>query len=426
MSERQNHPSSAAAVREQRLDSYLRGVDRQLPMERAPYFVGRKAELASFKEALTATLEGGGMGQTFICQGAPGAGKSALLEECAAMASQRQEATRVPHIVARAEPGQFGSVDGLCSAIHGAIRQQAPDAFERLKNFLRRLASRGITIAGSGIGPASARDIDPATKLKAMEEAWKDVVIVLLTDEAQNIEAQNQAQRARGHPESAQSRTGRQIAQFIHAGQRESRMLLACFGLSDTMDTLGSLGVSRGSLKRRHDLRPLSIEEAAQSVAAAFEDFAVTGNSGKRERWFEALAQSSQGWPQHLRILTEAALRELKANGMALSKSSLDRVLSTGEQGKRAYYSQRLENVREHVPVYRKLAKEMETSGAQRLDAAQITRIAAPHLREWNTDFREFLSVTVHAGILSPIGDQGYAIPIPSFAQYLRQGTAPQ
>ena len=93
-------PDGARNEVRQNRENYIRAGDRA----RAgpdPYFVGREREIAMFLQALELTAEEGGSAgkdEALLVQGPPGAGKTALLEECAALASQRPQS----HSVARA------------------------------------------------------------------------------------------------------------------------------------------------------------------------------------------------------------------------------------------------------------------------------------------------------------------------------------
>ena len=500
--------------RDDALEAYFRDVDRQTE-PRADFFVGRHQELASFSEALTATAETGGTGQTFVCQGAPGAGKTALLRECAAEVAKREEATGRPHVAVPINTGLFGDIDGFLRMIDGkvleALDSRKSPASRKIRGLLRKLVEtydRGITIPRVlGVGPKPQDKIGPAAKLNTRKHVWRDVVIVLLVDEAQNILAQSAAEKAAGVPESPESKTGKQIAEYLHAGPRDSNILLACFGLSDTVTKLVDLGIARGALKRRHDLAPLSckwhletlkkrlgqacelddqvgklvskeaggmdrarqlpstyeqekkpfekmfaaieterklrkvdrlqtkiaqrlsrIEEVLRTMEQAFGEahisliktfgnFGVEGAQEEQNYWAQMLGRASQGWPQHLRIYTEAALREIKANGMTVSGASLERALAKGEAGKKAYYDQRLENVARWMPAYRDTACALQESCD--ISLLELKRLVGTLLKEWDASFDEFLADTVHAGVLGPVAPGRYAIAIPSFARRL-------
>ena len=416
------------------LDSYLRGTDRS-EGKRTPFFSGRKEELVRFGDALDFVAEEQVGGQTYVCQGAPGAGKSALAEECAVLvaertgglpprsppspeavmrAGERERSSITRWAVVRASPNRLDSIEGLIGAIDGALR-----AGERGRGRVGPAlgeAARGLSERGGGaggiaiaIGPRPPRELDVQSRFEARKEAWQGAVVVVLVDEAQNI------------PMSDRTRA---IVQCLHAGEHGSRILLACFGLSDTVHTLRRLGISRLGTRRRHDLSALSAREAAASIRAAFDAFGVHGSPAERARWVDALAGVSQGWPQHLRNVTREALLELNAHSMELSRSSLERAVARGEDAKRAYYEDRLEGVGRWLPAYRRLAARLEDDGGASLTDEELEAAIGPELRKRNTSYEAFLEEAIHAGVLS-WSRGGYAIPIPSFALHIRAAPRP-
>ena len=111
------------------LDQFIHGDDRQHKGP-TPFFAGRERELNSFLNALEFAKQGDVKGKTLVYQGAPGAGKTALLEECALRATDSQpensELQLGVVIPVELQPDQMTSVDGLFNEIHSAVKQKAP------------------------------------------------------------------------------------------------------------------------------------------------------------------------------------------------------------------------------------------------------------------------------------------------------------
>ena len=193
-------------VRQNR-ENYIRAGDRS----KAILSAGSESWRLFCKRWKTAE-EGGGCGkdETLLFQGPPGAGKTALLEECAVLA-----AARANHVVVRAQADELGSVHGLIQAIDAAVGIRAA---RRMAD----LAERGGQIGSVGVGPRLGAPGSIATQLRAREDAWKEKVIVLLVDEAQNI------------PGAEESTEVQAITSYLHSSARAARILLACFGLGDT------------------------------------------------------------------------------------------------------------------------------------------------------------------------------------------------
>ena len=383
------------------LEEFIQQDDRQ-DRGRPRFFVGRSKELAAFSNALKFVRGGQTSGKTLALQGAPGAGKTALLRECAAIARQEE------CISVEIEPGQLTSVDGLFREVQTEIERNTPDATASIAKFLRNLSERGITVQGFGFGvgiaPKTKDELDPVSKFRELAAAWSELTVVVLVDEAQNIPVAEVSQA---------------LVAYLHAGVKESNVLLACFGLSDTTAKLAELGISRLSLGRVHEMTPLEISEAEQSIREAFEAFGVAGAQEQRQHWTRELALASHGWPQHLVILAKAALRELKDHGLDVTHGSLQRVLAEGEAGKAAYCSARLAATGRWRNACLAVARELK--GLDWLPEQEIERVVRPFVQLRHSSFDRFLAAAVHAGLLDPISNKGYALPIPSFAEYLRE-----
>ena len=191
------------------------------------------------------------------------------------------------------------------------------------------------------MGPRLGAPGSVATQLRAREDAWKEKIIVLLVDEAQNI------------PGEEESTEVRAITSYLHSSARAARILLACFGLGDTQDKLAAVGVSRLAINRVATLQPLTIAQARESISRVFAACGAQGPVVERARWIDALAELSQGWPQHMRVVASAALEELSVHGMDVTQTSLAQALRAGTAAKIQYYEARLSAVKEWLPVYR-------------------------------------------------------------------------
>lgn len=422
------------------LDQFIHGDDRQHKGP-TPFFAGRERELTSFLNALEFARQGDVKGKTLVYQGAPGAGKTALLEECALQAEKGQsedpQSQGIEVIPVEVQPDQLTSVDGLFNEIHSAVKEKTPHLAKGAERALRALADRGVTVQGfgfgAGVGPKLPDELDAVSKFKELEKVWPGLTLVVLVDEAQSIPATD---------------VSRAIVKYLHAGTKESTILLACFGLSDTTDKLVELGISRASLARVHNLSTLatpaslakqaerggkdagwaakakgSYSEAEKVFVKTFEKFQVNGASEERKRWIATLADASRGWPQHLRILSQAALKELQDKGLDVTRASLERVLEHGKAGMREYYAARLVTTRRWQPACREVARQLENYAW--LPEEDIERIVAPYVERRQSSFDDFLASAVHAGVLSPVSDKGYNVPIPSFAEYLREDIRP-
>ncbi len=388
-------PAARSSEIRQNRENYIRSGDRAR-VGPDPYFVGRESEIAMFVQALelTAARAGSaGKAETLLIQGPPGAGKTALLEECAALAGQRPDCA-----VVRLLPEELCSARGLIEAIDRAV-----DASAAIR-LGRALDQRGWRAGPVGVPPKPARPESMAALMETRAQAWKDQVILLLVDEAQNIPSNSSQARA--------------AISYLHGASRKTRILLACYGLGNTQDKLAELGVSRLGRERLTTLRSLAPEQAEESLRRVFSTCGVTGAAGERGRWIKTLASLSLGWPQHLRAIAALALEHLAAHRMNVSASSLDAVAQAGIEARQRYYDQRLSGVALWRPAYREIAEALRRDEAPCLHFDRIAEIARPHLKRWDEPLRAFIANSLRAGVLGA-EDSRYSIPIPSFADHL-------
>ena len=137
-------------------DSFDPGLSEQEGWRKRPDLYSGAAMDQVLSEALELTAEeGGGCGkdETLLFQGPPGAGKTALLEECAVLA-----AARANPVVVRVQVDEFGSVHGLVQAIDAAVGIRAA------RRITADLAERGGRIGPAGVAPR--RGADPSGLLR--------------------------------------------------------------------------------------------------------------------------------------------------------------------------------------------------------------------------------------------------------------------
>ena len=125
---------------------------------REAFFYGRDAEYEIFRKAVNSLRAGQIGGGTMIFQGAPGAGKSALMQEC--MEAVKCHSTpEDPWVAVSVEPGALYSLSAVVMCLIDAANQEskrlskmAPDAVARKlgkllelgKNLYQELSERGF------------------------------------------------------------------------------------------------------------------------------------------------------------------------------------------------------------------------------------------------------------------------------------------
>ena len=396
---------------------------------REPFFRGRREEFAEFARSARLLLSPRFRGQGLIVQGAPGAGKTALLQECmeAVRNASTQEAPWVPVLL---HSDDFASGKAFARGFAKALAAEAETlqgrggALGRLfqkvrtgaKTVARELRDRGVNVHLPGVevslgsraptaGAAGALTGSEAFDLASgalSEAALSDAHIVAFTDEAQNI---------------TPSEASKGVVSRMHQGIAGLRLLPVFCGLNDTRATLARCGLSR--IDGLILLRPLPIGDAEDSLLAAFAEFGFRGAA--RERWVQALAAESQGWPQHLRVIAQAAAKTVHANGGRFDGLPLENALRKAREAKAAYYESRLEAAPDDcLEIYKRIAMEADGSGV--IDRGTLQRLVARPLREIGMTRSEFLHRTLYAGVLSSTtpSREAYQFPIPSMVGHLR------
>ncbi len=410
-------------------ESWLKLTDRS-EVGREPFFHGRDAEYEVFQSAIYSLHEGFIGGGTMIFQGAPGAGKSALMLEC--MTAVRQHSTpQAPWVAVSLNPGTLKSpVDVVKDLIHAANQESkrlsklAPDAVARQLNkwlelgvnLYQELSNRGIGVAGFSVGGKSETGSRAEMTLSS-GPVFRDAAavlgkfrVVVFVDEAQN---------------SPVGETTRDVLDCLHRDPQGIPLVAAFFGLSDTQQVLRECGLSRFADERLVNLEPLSIEDAAGSIRRMLDTY-FTGSDEEKTNWSTALAELSQGWPQHINRTGVAAGRVIRENNGRLDKHLLEQALAKGVERKNDYYAGRLAAVSNPPWVYKQLAlaaakKEGALAGIVSYDEVYLLTEAA-RMRSEET-IKEFLTNALHAGLLAPVNELPfhYQFPIPSLGDYLRE-----
>ena len=279
--------------------------DRDHPM----VFAGRDREF----ELLDAAIYGaqrGGVGRTVVVQGVPGAGKTSLLNEQANRLSAREQEGQPPVIPVPLRPNdldappaaiieeidrqyrEFAMVDERSARLDSAVNSTMLAARTLFASFTKRDFSE---FRPSARAPASLPiALDEYVSFRV---GRKGSTIVLLVDEAQNLE---DTQHVRRHLDA------------LHGGIRgNTHMLLACFGLANTVARLGTLGLSRLANGHVRTIGPLSNKDARRVVIdtldvalAAYAFGAGSSDDAERKQWIGkaagAILDESANFPHHL------------------------------------------------------------------------------------------------------------------------------
>ena len=328
---------------------------------REPFFSGRVDDYGAFRDAARGLARGSVGGETLIFQGAPGAGKSALMHEC--IAAVRAHSTfDEPWVAVEVAPGTLRYPPATVSAIASAVgkeRARLATAESRWRGAIEKgsqgmrgtfasASRRGVGAAGVRVGGEPQNDGDASAAFHTIERLCRGARVLVFVDEAQNT------------PAGAED-----MLDCMSRGFTGVTLQPVFFGLGDTAEVLEKRGISRPPAERLIDLAPLSESDTGASLAMTFDAYHVHGR--ERERWLSELIVLSQGWPQHLNRVAVSACRVAKEYGMNVDQASLDDALSRGMASKAEYYGILLRGVpARYLGVYKRLAMQLSPTGATR------------------------------------------------------------
>ncbi len=352
----------------------------------AKYFHGRTGILDSFQRRLKWAEQDPKEGTTFLIQAAPGAGKSALLHECARLAAIGGFA------VAEVDPHKFLDPEVLHESID--------TSWMRWRRWLTRGSASvdvGVFKAGVVVGGAAKTPLGVIEKGKGG--------LVLLLDEAQLMD---DLAVGTGIPFIG----AKALLTAIHDGRTGRPVMFLTAGLSATKRAFKDLGVSRFRDNCYVELGPLK-EEAEREV---IKDWLKKEGRAKGDptHWIDAIMQKTHGWPQHVAAYAESAAIHLRATGRQLTPAKLKEVLEMGEMKRIKFYKSRAEGLDEdHRMAIASAFASAHEDQTQTRKAIMESLVKVIGKQEADTVFRRAL----HNGVLDN-RDGRYVIPIPSMRRW--------
>ena len=351
----------------------------------AKYFHGRKQILNDFNE-LIARANLTDSGTTFLIQGAPGAGKTALLAECEKLAQKSEWETTEISSAALWDPNEL---------------QQS------LK--LRRTWKVGggsARVGISGIGEAEINAERSPQTVKNLLRGDKKPPLLLTLDEAQTLGMKDEFP-------ADQINTVRHVLNSIHNGRLDRPVILIVAGLGTTADAFGVLGISRFAKRCLIELGALD-KEAERAV---LHDWLTKDGEAKGPptAWINAITRETHGWPQHILSYVKPALDQLHADKGVMTAEGLSVVLEAGRIFRSEYYEHRTQEFgTKQRHSLAKLFANVPSGG--RLDMEDIMMSLT---QEYGSEkAKKILHQALHKGVLYRYrGD--YGIPIPSMHDWL-------
>ncbi|MCY3999506.1 MAG: ATP-binding protein [Bacteroidetes bacterium] len=352
----------------------------------AEYFHGRKEIIDTFNSALKVFRKKKN-GTTFMIQGAPGAGKTALLDVLSKHAKKR--GWKTAHIY----PNVLWNPHELLP-------------------LLRKRSGHQVTGlgAGGGVGNVGTANLSigvrPPTHtiIKLLRKQRKPLLLIL--DEAQALGLKDVVP-----PEMKGVVTS--VLKQIHNGDLGKPVMLLAGGLGTTEAALSTFGISRSMRKCRVLLGCLSKE----STCAVIRDFLIHegGVSKPPLEWIEAIEERTHRWPQHIISYADPAVKYL-ASHQTLKDEGLNMVLQQGRAEQIEYYKVRVKGIdRKKRQVLAKIFADVPLG-----ETMEFEDIMAVLENEYPPEVAEALfNKALERGIIDEREDEDYGIPIPSFHSWL-------
>lgn len=351
----------------------------------AKYFHGRRKILSSFHELLLHANQNK-RGTTFLIQGAPGAGKTALLAECEKRALEKK--WEVVELPVRA----IWSVDELRRSLGlGKIP----------------VVKRGSAqVGGDLIGKLEVTaELASETMLNILRSR-KDPLLLML-DEAQRIGTTISLVNA------DQFAIATDMLNAIHNGTLDRPVILMAAGLGTTAAAFESLGVSRFNKKCLVELGALDKE----AECAVIHDWLKKEGSanGDPTAWIDAISRETCGWPHHILSYVEPAVNQLGTYNGVMTTEGLNTVLDAGREFRSEYYERRAHDFdEEQRHCFAKSLADIPPG-----DSTTRSAIMDSLMQDFSPDEAEKLfHRALHRGILHKRRGR-YTVPIPSLHEWL-------
>lgn len=376
-------------------------------------FAGRQAEFADFESVVLRRVAQGVYEPARLLTGDRGMGKTALLKQFEA------EAQEAGHWVARvsAVRGDAMLPDVVEALVDELDRHDAATALDRpAKQALRR-------IAGLAVGPTGVAVMDARPKRGATDRWHKDlttiltdagrvardhqVALLLLLDEAQNIDRTAMAalfhafQEAQSHTTTRQHPTGARLREHLP-------LAIYVAGLPGLTALLRAAGTTFGERARHLELPLLNGADIAEALAA----FAATRGVGVDADATDRFVAAVGGYPYFLHVVGSQVW--VAGDGTVITRADVEegwqRALPTIE----LFYEERLRDVTDLQRRYLVAAAQLDA--AARTSGAVADRLGSTTEAVGST---QQALIDTH-GLLRRAGRGRVAFTLPGIDRYLR------
>ncbi len=420
---------------EQARQSLQQFVDRS-DKEYALYFVGRHDVIAGIEKTVeqmqqliagrnvTELIESAAIlsdQRTWLVQGAPGAGKTALQSHLRQMWEKRPDGP----ITIGLAPGELEDETALEQKIAYIIRKQYEVPADR---FWKAALASALKSLGSSLGFKMRQTKRRGTLInlwQLFDHGWFNFIlerlpakfnakprqlrpIVFMIDEIQSLQPPSE-----------------KLLMQLHLGQTGLPIVMVLAGLAWSESRLSKAGISRFSHGHVQTLAPLTKAEAAEAVHRLLQEHDIEGYQDADI--VVKIAVWSNGWPQHLHNYMRALAAELLRTDGDLPQVDEVRVHEMGDADRKDYYTRRLNHSK--ISVCKNLLADVaEMIGEHGVDESELLYLLRDRSwdkRSYPTDTmpqsmkpQEFIDEMIKNGMTHKV-DSYITIPIPSFRQHL-------
>ena len=391
------------------IKKFSRPRDRRYP----PVFVGRKKEIEIVEENCQDVLDFYRQGKKtgghiVLFRGAPGAGKSSLLEHVAECWSGKPDCPQTLDI-------ELDTLEDPAAVAWEIVKKVAPENEEVFRQRIVTNTSGSAGVPGIASGRISTTtDTAPAkisfSVLKELlsSEHWKQP-LCLLADEIQTV--------TKRHGTSLLT---------LHRGAHGLPIVLVGAGLADSAEKLQQAMSSRLTGDNLRTLGALAPDEVHSCVRQMFDRCRVNYTAGQLKQFAGEIAERSEGWPQHVRTGTAALFGELdKTQGDLGSVDAAAVKQRADTYRENSYLERQSEAMRWRGNLVANILKMIPEAGAP---PEHVLRLIAAKANEKGPEPRglppgmnpeDFLDHLIHQGIFQPDKTGMLSYPIPSLRNWL-------
>ena len=398
---------------------------------RSPFFSGRHQEIEDVElgiEGVMTRLRSGeqmpASDETWLFQGPPGVGKSALLAKLKERWNVKENDAapialpiRADHVLSQAK-----LVATIADAL--AIANNDAEASDKLRQIVSIDHGSTTNVGGEFVIKAGAQFSEGKSVVTNPRElTWETLIslfprknwkrpLVLLLDEVQSLS------RWEGPSEISN----------LHQGIHNLPIIPIFAGLSDSFEVLRSHDISRMAHRRRVTLWALEQREAEEAVRSMLEAFRVEGSN--HEDWIHRIADESDGWPQHLQTGLQVLAKVVADNNGKLGPTEGGFALAVSEisaEYRNEYYEGRLDD--DLAGCFGLLHAVLDASRPPGKSLATLKGIISSHANDSEEDEYQLPEMFDASMLLSRMIKRGflqlsmpgrrYICPIPSLTNYI-------